>query len=135
MINWVIGMNKSSLFLVKKFRVKSSKSLIYELLNILNMEKFKRELVEETKVINKELNDMFDKFSQINTEEELKELLIEGETLRKKILNQSKKLMEQNPSKSDEYIIRFNLTGLVDSAKMEKFMDIDFEGIKEELGY
>ena len=99
------------------------------------MEKFKKELVEETKVINKELNDLFNKFSQINTEEELKELLIEGETLRKKILNQSKKLEKQNLSKSDEYIIRFNLTGLVDSAKMEKFMDIDFEEIKKELGY
>ena len=83
----------------------------------------KKELVEEIKVINKELNDLFNKFSQINTEEELKELLIEGETLRKKILNQSKKLEKQNLSKSDEYIIRFNLAGLVDSAKMEKFME------------
>ena len=99
------------------------------------MEKFREEMVEETKVINKELNDLFDKFSQINTEEELKELLIEGETLRKKILNHSKKLTEQNPSKSSEIIIRFNLMGLVDLAKMEKFMDIDFEGIKEHLGY
>lgn len=99
------------------------------------MEKFKEEMVKETKVINGELNDLFNKFSQINTEEELKELLIEGETLRKKILNQSKKLEKQNLSKSDEYIIRFNLTGLVDSAKMKKFMDIDFEEIKNELGY
>ena len=100
------------------------------------MEKFKKELVEETKVINEELNDLFNKFSQINTEEELKELLIEGETLREKILNQSKKLLEkQDLSKSDEYIIRFNLTGLVDPAKMEKFLDIDFNEIKKELGY
>ena len=98
------------------------------------MEKFKKELVEETKVINKELNDLFNKFSQINTEEELKEVLIEGETLREKILNQSKKLEKQNLSKSDEYIIRFNLTGLVDPAKMKKFMDIDFEEIKRSLG-
>lgn len=99
------------------------------------MEKFKKELVEETKVINKELNDLFNKFSQINTEEELKKLIDEGETLREKILNQSKKLEKQNLSKSDEYIIRFNLTGLVDTAKMGKFMDIDFEGIKRELRY
>lgn len=99
------------------------------------MEKFKKEMVEGTKVINEELNNLFNKFSQINTEEELKELLTEGETLREKILNQSKKLKERNPSKSDEYIIRFNLTGLVDPAKMEKFMDIDFGGIKKELGY
>ena len=99
------------------------------------MEKFKEEMVKETKIINGELNNLFNKFSQINTEEELKEVLIEGETLREKILNQSKKLEKQNLSKSDEYIIRFNLTGLVDLAKMEKFMDIDFEEIKKELGY
>ena len=99
------------------------------------MEKFKKEMVEETKVINEELNNLFNKFSQINTEEELKELLIEGETLREKILNQSKKLEKQDLSKLDEIIIRFNLTGLIDLAKMKKFLDIDFEGIKEELGY
>lgn len=99
------------------------------------MKRFREEMVEETKVINKELNDLFNKFSQVNTEEELKELLIEGETLREKILNQSKKLEKQNLSTSDEYIIRFNLTGLVDLAKMEKFMDIDFSEIRKELGY
>lgn len=99
------------------------------------MEKFKKEMVEETKVINEELNNLFNKFSQINTEEELKELLTEGETLREKILNQSKKLKERGLSKSDEYIIRFNLTGLVDPAKIEKIMDVDFSKIKKELGY
>lgn len=99
------------------------------------MEKFKKEMVEETKVINEELNNLFNKFSQINTEEELKEVLNEGETLREKILNQSKKLKEQGLSKSDEYIIRFKLTGLVDPAKIEKIMDIDFSKIKKELGY
>ena len=99
------------------------------------MEKFKKEMVEETKVINKEINSLFDKFSQVNTEEELEELLTDGETLREKILNQSKKLKERGLSKSDEYIIRFNLTGLVDPAKIEKIMDIDFSKIKKELGY
>jgi hypothetical protein len=111
----------------------TSKPYIWTIKNNKIMEKFKKEMVEETKVINERVNNIFNQFTQINTEDELKELLEEGINLQNQITAQEEKLRGQELTKAEEYIIRFNLTGLVDSAKIEKLMEIDFSEIKEEL--
>lgn len=99
------------------------------------MKKFKEEMVEETKNINERVNNLFNQFSQINTEDELKELLEKGIDLQNQITAQEEKLKRQGLTEAEAYIIRFNLTGIVELAKLEKVMEIDFSEIKEELGY
>ena len=56
------------------------------------MEKFKEEMVAETKAIMERVNNIFNQFTQVNTENELKDLLEEGIDLQKQITAQEEKL-------------------------------------------